>query len=212
MRLAGILARVFFAAAVAAGAGRVAAQEPVFEFVADSAFHHRTGRQAVLRSRFDFNEPAELRKFPLQFGEWEGVDIPMPARPVVKPDFMFERSYRHRRGETIWFQLIRGRIERAVHVPAICYYNAGWRILERGTAGVRIGKQTLPCGRMLVAKDDLQATELYFYLWEDPKRDFMKGCVMFRIAAFSRGGDPELRGKLAERFVRDLFREVGRME
>lgn len=199
-----IFAFVWLAAGLAAG---VVAEH---QFVADSTFYYRTGRQAIISTRFNFNDPRALKEFPLFFGEWEGVDLTLVNQPVVKPDFMFERNYwRQGRGEPVWFQLIRGRIERAVHVPAICYYNAGWQILEHEPDSFKIGRTVVPCGRMTARRGDRYATELYFYLWEDPKRDFMKGCVMFRVASMGPQGNPGEKAGLLKEFIQDVLAENG---
>lgn len=209
MRLAGVLTASVLALVL--GAGALSAQGAGYRFIADSTFYYKTGRQAEIPAGFNFNEPKELEKFPLAFGEWEGVDLPVVNRPVVKPDFMFERNYWNKNGESVWFQLIRGRIERAVHVPAICYYNAGWQIQEHAADSVRAGNHSIPCGRMALRKGDREAVELYFYLWADPKRDFMKGCVMVRVASIGPVGSQKDRLELVRRFVRDIFEQVGRM-
>ncbi len=209
MRFAGVLAAVGLILGL--GAGVLSAQEAAYQFVADSTFYYKTGRQAAVPARFNFNEPKELEKFPLAFGEWEGIDLPVVNRPVVKPDFMFERNYWNKNGESVWFQLIRGRIERAVHVPAICYYNAGWRIEEQASDSVQAGKRAVPCGRMALKKGDREAVELYFYLWADPKRDFTKGCVMVRVSSAGPVGAQKDRLGLVRRFIKDIFQEVGRM-
>ncbi len=191
------------------GAGSLSAKGLDHEFVADSTFYYKTDRQTAIPAKFDFNDPAELGKFSLSFGEWKGRALPIARQPVVKPDFMFERQYENRNGESVWFQLIRGRIERAVHVPAICYYNAGWRIVEQGTEDVKIGEHSIPCGRMILEKNDRHATELYFYLWGSPDRDFMKGCVMFRVASSSREDDKVRKVNLIKKFVKDVFSQTG---
>ncbi len=202
------------AGAVFAGVWLVAGFLPAkgleYQFVADSTFYYKTGRQAVVPAGFDFNDLEKLRGFPLSFDEWQGEGLSLANRPVVKPDFMLERNYQDRNGQAVWFQLIRGRIERAVHVPAICYYNAGWRILEQGADGVKMGDVTVPCGRIVAQRGDQYATELYFYLWADPKRDFMKGCVMFRVSAMGPEGGTEERLRLLKKFIRDVFSQAGK--
>lgn len=209
MRVKGSLAKIIFVL-VGLVLCFLPAEGLAEEFVADSTFYYKTGRQSVILAKFGFNEPEKLKEFPLFFGEWKGTALPISNRPVVKPDFMLERNYRDRSGGSVWFQLIRGRIERAVHVPAICYYNAGWQIVEQGVDSIPVGKQTTPCGRMVLRKRDLYATELYFYLWADPHRDFMKGCVMFRVSSMGPSGGEGERLDLIKKFIQDLFREVGK--
>ena len=202
--LAGIVSAFVWLAAGLAPAGGAE-----YKFVADSTFYYRTNRQTAVPAGLNFNDPRELKEFPLLFGEWEGVDLSLANQPVVKPDFMFERNYWNRDGEPVWFQLIRGRIERAVHVPAICYYNAGWQILEQGPDSVKVGGAVVPCGRMIARRGDRYATELYFYLWEDPRRDFMKGCVMFRVASMGPQGARGEKVGLLKKFIRDVLSENG---
>lgn len=211
MRVAAALTLALFAGGgVCAGVAR--AGGAAREFVADRTFHHRTQQETLFRTAYDFNDLKALRRFPLEFGTWRGSDLPGPAQPVVKPDFMFERSYRNGRGEEVWFQLIRGRVERAVHVPAICYYNAGWEITEHETDSVPAAGGAIPCGKMAVRRGGREGSELYFYLWEDRGRDFMKGCVMFRVAALGTGGSHADRVGLIKRFLKDLFRHAGEAE
>jgi len=175
------------------------------EFVVDSTFYYRTEEQSTVETEFDFNDPETLGVFPYQFGAWRGQDSRNIAQPVVKPDFMFERYYRAPTGEIIWFQLIRGRIERAVHVPAICYFNGGWQILKQDHLAVISGDNKIPCAKMIGKAGDNYATELYFYLWEDPKRDFMKGCSMFRVSITNKTNDDEKKTDILKTFVRDIF-------
>ena len=179
-----------------------------YTFVTDHTFYYKSKDQSVIRAKLDFNEPAALKKFSLHFGEWHGKELLIENMPAVKPDFMLERDYVDGDGHAVWFQLIRGRVERAVHVPRICYYNAGWQIIKHDIDNVRVGKYTIPCGKMVTRKDNVYASELYFYLWKNPERDFMKGCVMFRIASLSTGNNEAEKTRLIKKFIRDLFTEV----
>jgi len=185
----------------------VFAKETSYSFIADSTFYYKSDKQSVINTKFNFNDIKDLKRFPLSFARWRGEELLVENMPVVKPDFMFERQYTNSKGKSLWFQLIRGRIERAVHVPAICYYNSGWQILEHTSDNIKIDKFNLPCARIIAKNNTAYATELYFYLWNEPDRDFMKGCTMFRIAYLGVDGNKEENLSLVKEFIGDIFNE-----
>lgn len=188
--------------------GPLSAKETGFNFIADNTFYYKTNYQTTFNSSFNFNDPKALKRIPMRIGKWQGEELLVTNQPVVKPDFMFERTYKNSRGNAIWFQLIRGRVERAVHVPTICYFNGGWQIIEQGVDFIKVGSINIPCGKIVAKKDNIYASELYFYIWQDPGRDFMKGCVMFRLATIGEGADNKDRAMFIKEFVKNMFNEV----
>jgi hypothetical protein len=188
--------------------GDLFAKQLNYSFTVDGTFYYKTEKQSVINTKFNFNNIKDLKHFPLSFNRWRGKELLAENMPVVKPDFMFEREYANNKGKSLWFQLIRGRIERAVHVPAICYYNSGWQILEHTPDNVKIDRFDLPCARIVAKMNDTYATELYFYLWENSNRDFMKGCTMFRIAYLGADANDKENVSLIKEFIRDIFNEA----
>lgn len=179
-----------------------------YSFVVDSTFYFKTPREVFINMNYDFNNIESLKELPLDFSDWRGKDIPVETYPVARPDLISQRIYTYKDGRSIWFQLIKGRYERSMHVPAICYYNAGWSILVKDVKMVRVHKYSIPCGYLLVERDGTVAEELYFYMWPDKNRDFTKGCIMIRVVSVDNAKSDGDRIRLLKTFIKDLFEDV----
>jgi hypothetical protein len=72
-----------------------------------------------------------VAELPLQFGEWKGEEVPVPAaaQVLLKPNAIVSRRFTNRRtGETLSMSLVQCRDTRdmAGHYPPICYPGMGW--------------------------------------------------------------------------------------
>lgn len=70
-------------------------------------------------------------ELPLQFGEWKGEEVPVPAaaQVLLKPNALLSRRFVNRRtGEAVSMSLVQCRDTRdmAGHYPPICYPGMGW--------------------------------------------------------------------------------------
>lgn len=68
---------------------------------------------------------------PLQFGDWKGEEVAVPAaaQVLLKPNAILSRRFVHRRtGESVSMSLVQCRDTRdmAGHYPPICYPGMGW--------------------------------------------------------------------------------------
>jgi hypothetical protein len=86
---------------------------------ADAEPHHQRVRLAAAQS-------------PLEFGDWKGVDTPVPPAAIVllKPNVIISRQYHNRQtGRSVNFLLVHCKHARdlAGHYPPVCYPAHGWR-------------------------------------------------------------------------------------
>jgi hypothetical protein len=84
-----------------------------------------SGYHAAVRS--------EAGRFPYHFGDWLGVDAPVPQAAVamLKPNFIISRRYQNIvTGEALNFLVVHCEDARDIlgHYPPVCYPNQGWRV------------------------------------------------------------------------------------
>ncbi len=98
--------------------------------------------------------PDALARFPLQIGDWTGVDVPMDeaiAR-ATDTDARLNRRYTRRGGlEAITFYIASGVRARDLepHRPEVCYAGAGWTRTGQRLAELPLSDSTtLPCNIM----------------------------------------------------------------
>jgi EpsI family protein len=107
--------------------------------------------------------PDALTRFPLQIGDWTGVDVPMDeaiAR-ATDTDARLNRRYTRRGGfESLTFYIASGVRARDLmpHRPEVCYTGAGWTLTNRRLAELPLGDSTvLPCNIMQFSRGVLNA-------------------------------------------------------
>lgn len=98
--------------------------------------------------------PDALTRFPLQIGDWTGVEVPMDeaiAR-ATDTDARLNRRYTRRSGfESITFYIASGVKARDLmpHRPEVCYAGAGWTLMDRRSVKLPLDNATvLPCNIM----------------------------------------------------------------
>jgi hypothetical protein len=75
----------------------------------------------------------EADGFPYHFGDWLGVDAPVPQAAVtmLKPNFIISRRYQNLvTGHVLNFLVVHCEDARDIlgHYPPVCYPNQGWRV------------------------------------------------------------------------------------
>ena len=110
--------------------------------------------------------PDALTRFPLQIGDWTGVDVPMDeaiAR-ATDTDARLNRRYTRRGGfESITFYIASGVKTRDLmpHRPEVCYTGAGWTLMDRRLAKLPLSNSTtLPCNIMQFSRGVLNTQKV----------------------------------------------------
>ena len=72
-----------------------------------------------------------IRALPMKFGDWEGVEVPVPqaAQSLLKPNALLSRSFKNSStGERASLVLVQCKDTRDMggHYPPICYPGQGW--------------------------------------------------------------------------------------
>jgi EpsI family protein len=110
--------------------------------------------------------PDALTRFPLQIGDWTGVDVPMDEAiaKATDTDARLNRRYTRRGGlEAITFYIASGVKARDLmpHRPEVCYTGAGWRLTGRRLAELPLGDSTLlPCNIMQFSRGVLNTQKV----------------------------------------------------
>lgn len=109
--------------------------------------------QAVTRS---------VELIPSSFGSWKGtpVEVPMPARKLLRPSAMLARLYRDTltgREATLVIVHCPDTRDLAGHYPLRCYPTSGWSVIgEPQQISVTAGGTTIPLCRYEFAKHNLE--------------------------------------------------------
>jgi EpsI family protein len=110
--------------------------------------------------------PDALTRFPLQMGDWTGVDVPMDeaiAR-ATDTDARLNRRYTRRGGlESITFYIASGVKARDLmpHRPEVCYTGAGWTRTGRQSVKLPLSDSTLlPCNIMQFSRGVLNTQKV----------------------------------------------------
>src|SRR5262245_46029807 len=76
---------------------------------------------------------AGLDRLPLQFGEWQGEDLPMKNRQSGELAGSVTRRYVHRpSGKAVTVFLACGRSDKvAIHTPDVCYTASGFNMVAK---------------------------------------------------------------------------------
>jgi EpsI family protein len=110
--------------------------------------------------------PAALMRFPLQFDDWTGEEVPMDAAivRVTDTDAHLNRRYARRGGpETVSFYIASGVKARDLmpHRPEVCYTGAGWTLTDRRSVELSLSDSAkLPCNIMQFSRGVLNTQKV----------------------------------------------------
>ncbi len=137
---------------------------PLLMFFSTGAFLHSRSHPEQLPARHPLNT------FPMQVGDWQGSDVPIPAiilESLGKGEFM-ERDYR-RTGTDRPVELFLAffptqRTGATVHSPQHCLPGAGWAVAEHALLPLRLATgETRPVNRYIVARGGDRQLVVYWY-------------------------------------------------
>jgi EpsI family protein len=206
---------------------------PQFIYFLDvEGWYRITPYETVVRSPYDFTaETTEgmAAALPAALGEWKQVgedeyvgDDPDVVFYLKNPTVALQRQYQDGAGQTVTLAIIGNRGEDSFllfsHTPETCYPGQLWQVVEKrqestllsppppGAEGQPMEAQYLltehgPSGRQLMV--------LYWYQWDDPRRDSEEGVLSVRVNLFiAEDQTPEQALERAWDFVRELFPEA----
>lgn len=185
--------------------------ESGYEFVTDIDNWRRTERERAVTSPYDFGLTGDLKRVPLQMGDWAGTDVPQTNLEVsilLEPEQYVYRFYQRPDGHSLWLSLIGSRKSKSFHSPQICYDADGWQV-DISSERIALAEGEIYALRMLARKmygagDTAEHLVLYFYLWPSYERNLQDGMVLVKITA-PVSGNPEASLALAKEFVKLLF-------
>ena len=114
-------------------------------------------------------DPCALNQFPLQIGEWTGIDIPMDEEIIraTDTDATLKRQYSRQNGfQSVSFYIACGVRARDLmpHRPEVCYTGSGWTLTDSQTLQM---SDTLSGNLMQFAGGSLGSQKvmvLYYYI------------------------------------------------
>ena len=129
-----------------------------------------------------------LAEFPMNLGEWQGSAVAVGPEILEwfdDPDVTLRRVYNNGRGDQIWLSFFgsRGRKSYTLfeHTPATSYPAAGWTLLDSGVEDIPVRRGQLYVQKAVLEKDGERRVALYWYLWNDPRRDPQQGLYTVRM-------------------------------
>jgi len=112
----------------------------------------------------------EVEFLPLQFGNWNGVDVPLPLATVkvLHGATILERAYSNKSTEPAVYLYVAYYPNQHAgdrrHLPEDCLEGSGWSALESGTTTIALpGQESFPANRFLIAKAGDRQLVLYWF-------------------------------------------------
>jgi hypothetical protein len=178
-------------------------------FVTDIDNWRQTDQQRLVESHYDFALGPNLAEFPLQVGQWDGVDIPQTNLEVfilLEPEEYVYRRYQNPEGQILWLSMIGSRKSKSFHPPQICYSTDGWRT-QVSSAAIGLDDGEVYALQVDADKEGQRHLVLYFYLWPDSIRDTANGLVLFKMTLPIVGETTTVEDAfdLAQDFAREVF-------
>lgn len=143
----------------------IAAAAAAFVIIVSSTAYH------VLAARLEgpisttLLSTAELKRLPLEIGDWVGKEAPLDEEIVraTDTDAYLNRIYsRHNASEYVSLYIAYGGRARDLmpHRPEVCYTGAGWTLMDRSTMQLPLsGGMELPCNILQFSRGTLNKTK-----------------------------------------------------
>jgi len=128
------------------------------------AFHTLIARVNGSMARLPI-APEVLEGFPMQIGDWTGVDVPLDETIVEKTDSdaLINRRYsRHNGRESVGFYIAFGSTwEMMFHRPDVCYPSSGWTLVDHSLLELPVNNGTkLPCTIFRFSQGELETRDV----------------------------------------------------
>lgn len=193
-----------------------AAASPGHTYFADvEGWYRITPHEAAVVSPYDLTLEALPAALPMRLGPWQGEDRPIGPEIVEwfdAPVVALQRAYTDERGRLVWVAIFGHRGPASFrlfeHTPASCYPLSGWSLSAQALEAVRLGKGTMYAQRSYARSGDDELVVLYWYLWDNPRRDPRDGVLSIRVSAPVAGSREETLRLLKEDFIPRLFTAV----
>ncbi len=143
-----------------------------------------------------------LGRFPLQMGDWTGLDVPLDEKIVraTDTDALLNRRYTRRGGlESVAFYIAAGVKARDLmpHRPEVCYVGAGWTRMTRRSLELPLGNGTrLPCNVLQFSRGALNEQRVLVLDYYIVDGEYCRDVSRLRFKA--------LRGSGAVRYVAQM--------
>lgn len=136
----------------------------------------------------------KLSGFPLEIGQWQGVDIPLSKRTyaILGTNEVIMRKYANPKGELIGLTIVLTGSDRSTfHPPEICYIGAGVELLRKTVDVIDIENFRPIKVNKLIMKDKagLQAAWYWFFAGNDFTHNYyLQQCRFILNNILRRGG------------------------
>jgi hypothetical protein len=198
------------------------AAPPHVYFVDVEGWYRTTPYETVVRSPFDLSGDTSetvAAAIPSTLGEWQQVgsdrylaDDPGVVYYLKRPTVAFERVYQDAEGQSLTLTIIGNKGEDSFllfsHTPETCYPGRLWQVVESRRESALLDTQPMHAQYLLTqhAETGDELMVLFWYLWDDPRRDSQDGVLSIRVNLIVPAGHSEAQ-VLAKAwdFVREVF-------
>jgi len=195
---------------------------PHVYFVDVEGWYRITPYETVVRSHFDLSgdtSEAVAAAIPSTVGEWQQVgsdsyiaDDPGVVYYLKHPTVAFERVYQDPERQNLTLTIIGNKGEDSFllfsHTPETCYPGRLWQVVENRRESALLDTQPMIAQYLLTqhAETGDKLMVLFWYLWDDPRRDSRDGVLSIRVSLVLPAGhsEEEVLGRAWD-FVREIF-------
>jgi hypothetical protein len=191
-------------------------------FLDVEGWYRITPYETVVRSPYDLSAEtteAMAAALPATLGEWQQVgedeyvgDDPAVVFYLKHPTVALQRTYRNPAGQDVTLALIGNKGEDSFllfsHTPETCYPGRLWNAVASRQESALIDDRPMQAQYLLTehAETGQRLMVLFWYLWDDPRRDSQEGVLSMRVNLFLPPGasEEEILARAWD-FVRALF-------
>jgi hypothetical protein len=195
---------------------------PHVYFVDVEGWYRITPYETAVRSHFDLSgdtSEAVASAIPSTLGEWRQVgsdryiaDDPGVVYYLKHPTVAFERDFQDPEGQSLTLTIIGNQGEDSFllfsHTPETCYPGRLWQVVESRQETALLDTQPMHAQYLLTqhAETGDRLMVLFWYLWDDPRRDSRQGVLSIRVNLVLPAGRSEEEALArAWDFVREIF-------
>ncbi|MGD8464026.1 MAG: exosortase-associated EpsI family protein [Anaerolineae bacterium] len=191
-------------------------------FVDVEGWYRITPYETVVRSPLDLTGGTSeevARSLPATLGDWQQIgqdqyiaDDPAVVYYLNQPTVALQRAYQNATGQIVTLAIIGNKGEDSFllfsHTPETCYPGRLWQVIETRRESAPLDDGTMYAQYLLTehAESKERLMVLFWYLWDNPRRDSKEGVLSIRVNLFIPQGDSEAEAlDRAWDFVRELF-------
>lgn len=201
----------------------VPASEPLFTYFVDvEGWYRITPYETVVQSPLDLTaETSEemAASLPATLGDWQQIgqdqyiaDDPAVVYYLKEPTVALQRAYQGPSGQIVTLAIIGNKGEDSFllfsHTPETCYPGRLWQVVDAGQESAPLDDGSMYAQYLLTehAESKEKLMVLFWYLWDNPRRDSKEGVLSVRVNLFIPEGVSEAEAlDRAWAFVRELF-------